>query len=80
MPEHEEYDDLNISELKALLVEQERLLADMEEQLAFLLRSTGHHIGGAKRKKDEAKVREQRILVESLCAKIIRASSQEPQP
>jgi hypothetical protein len=70
MPEYEEYDNMGLSELRAALDEQQRLLADMEEQLTFLLRSTGHHIGGTYRKKRAAEVDQQRALVAMLLARL----------
>jgi hypothetical protein len=70
MSEYEEYDGMGLSELRAALDEQQRLLADMEEQLTYLLRSTGHHIGGAYRKKRAAEVEKQRVLVAMLLARL----------
>jgi hypothetical protein len=70
MPEDAEYDNMDLSELWVALDEQQRLLAEMEEQLTFLLRSTGHHIGGVYRKKRVAEVDQQRALVAMLLAKL----------
>jgi len=76
--EEEEYDSMGISELQATLDEQQKLLADMEEQLTFLLRSTGHHIGGVYRRKREAQVDKQRALVALLRANLDHTSNLEP--
>jgi hypothetical protein len=70
MSEDEEYDGMGLSELRAALDEQQKLLVDMEEQLTYLLRSTGHHIGGVDRKKRAAEVEKQRALVAMLLAKL----------
>jgi hypothetical protein len=70
LPEDEEYDSMSLSELRVALDKQQRLLAEMEEQLTFLLRSTGHHIGGVDRKKRTAEVDRQRALVTMLLAKL----------
>jgi hypothetical protein len=70
MPEDEEYDSMSRTELRVALDEQQKLLADMEEQLTFLLCSTGHHIGGTYRKKRMAEADKQRDLVAMLLAKL----------
>jgi hypothetical protein len=70
MSEDEEYDGMGLSELRAALDEQQKLLADMDEQLMYLLSSTGHHIGGVDRKRRTAEVEKQRALVAMLLAKL----------
>jgi hypothetical protein len=73
MPEDEkysEYESMDNSELLAVLTEQKKLLVDMEEQLVYLLHSTGHHIGGTYRRKRELEAEKQRALVALLKDKL----------
>jgi hypothetical protein len=41
-------------------------LAEVEEQTMFMLRSTGHHIGGVARKKQERKLKELEEVVNAV--------------
>lgn len=53
-------------DLCLMLSELEESLEDMQEQTSFMLRSTGHHIRGVVRKKNESKLKGLEELIQAV--------------
>jgi len=62
----EEIKRMSSDALRMRLSELKGELAEMEEQTMFMLRSTGHHIGGVVRKKQERKLKELEEVVNAV--------------
>ncbi|HBI27242.1 MAG TPA: hypothetical protein DDY25_05905 [Peptococcaceae bacterium] len=60
----EELQQMSKEDLRVKVAELRGDLAEMEEQTMFLLRSTGHHIGGVDRRKREKSIKQLEELVQ----------------
>ncbi|HHV34246.1 MAG TPA: hypothetical protein GXX59_01515 [Syntrophomonadaceae bacterium] len=69
MFDEEQMDDfrqMSKEDLQSKLAELREIMEDMQEQTTFMLRSTGHHIRGVVRKKQERKLKKLEDLVQRL--------------
>ena len=62
----EEFRQMSRENLQAKLTELREDYAEMDEQVTFMLRSTGHHIRGVVRKKHERKLKELEELIQTV--------------
>lgn len=60
----EELRQMSRDALQTKLAELRDEVAEMEEQTMFMLRSTGHHIGGVVRKKREKELKQLEELIQ----------------